>query len=74
MMSYRYECRYAPIPGAGTATGAVVDKAPTSVESSVECTNTWVCRVKREVLVPIDTRQRLVEWTDTISIVLSTLH
>ena len=50
MMSYRYNCRYAPIPGAGTATGAVAGKAPTSVviilntvsvESSVECTNTF---------------------------------
>ena len=62
MMSYRYDCCYAPIPGAGTATGAVVGKALTSVviilntvsvESSVECTHTWVCRVKRKVLVPL---------------------
>ena len=62
MMSYKYDCRYAPIPGAGTATGAVVGKALTSVviilktvsvESSVECTNTWVRRVKRKVLVPL---------------------
>ena len=31
MMSYRYDCRYVPIPGAGTATGAVVGKALNSV-------------------------------------------
>ena len=50
MMSYRCDCRCSPILGAGAATGAVVGKAPTpvviilnivSVESSVECTNSF---------------------------------